>query len=187
MKILFILITALTTLATPPCELEGKKNMIRTILIDEANGILRFDSSYSDISSEYGNECGNATIYMIHKDGWKKWLEWANKEYADIVNGKNYGYEHAAEKLSENYEMTNDYNKLCFYTDKAYLTPVYDGESDDITISKGFESSKYPQTIILYSKKWGETKWTEIDRKTFASEEEKLKSTWEVDHIKKLL
>jgi hypothetical protein len=139
------------------------------------NGIIKF-RCYHGYSDGSENPYGNAQIYMIHKNGGDWWLNKAKELNPD----KPYSQLLYAEELYKSQDSTklNDYCKWAFYIDKKYLKAETSGGGEkDVVYTSYFPT--YPYTVVLYEQKAGSDKWVEIDRKTFQSEEEKIKENCE--------
>ena len=139
------------------------------------NGMIRFRCYYGE-SFESENPFGNAQVYMIHKNGGDWWMKQAKEKYPEMPYPEDWFVEDLYK--SQDTSKLNDYHKWAFYIDKKFLKAETSGGGEKDIVYTSYHPT-YPYTVILYEQKTGSDKWLEIDRKTFQSEEEKIKENCE--------
>lgn len=152
----------------------------------EYNGDLKYSASsgdgivyfrcYHGYSDDSENPYGNARVYMIHKNGGNWWMKQAKKEFPEMAYPEDWYVENLYK--NEDSMKLEDYHKWAFFIDKKYLKAETSGGGEkDVVYTSYFPT--YPYTVVLYEQKAGSDEWVEIDRKTFHSEEEKIKENCE--------
>jgi len=129
----------------------------------------------------YGNEFGNALMYMVHKNGGNWWYQEAKKNFPDC-----YANYLIRDREIKDTSLLKDYDKWVFFVDKKYLegessygdySPVdenghpYIPSKEEVKKNKEkldyYEKVNSTIEVILYEQKAGSRQWAEIDRKKF--------------------
>jgi len=138
-------------------------------------GLITLDVDYGDGSD--GNKAGDATVYLIHKNGGNWWVQQAEKSFPNLDAPLEMRRFYAALEakghlLKQDSLLLKDYNKWAFFIDKKYLRRIVDGgtgEYGEIPSYGWYLKPNITYEEILYEQKAGSNVWLEIERKKFKS------------------
>lgn len=138
-------------------------------------GLITLEIDYGDGSD--GNKAGDATVYLIHKNGGNWWMQQAEKSFPNLDAPLERRRFHAALEakgrlLKQDSLLLKDYNKWAFFIDKKYLVRIADGSTGvygEIPCYGWYLKPNITYEKILYKQEAGSNVWLEIERKKFKS------------------
>ena len=150
--------------------------------IPDNAGMIQVECAYN----EDGDDFGNVTIHLIHKDGGVDWVKETFTRFPIPAGEKYYDdppFTAGKRLLNEDKVDLIEFAKWAFFIDKQYL------ESFTETVEGGDYTSWSPKDdtpleVILYQQLPGEAKWLEMERKSFNDVEAYWNSDWESNFTK---
>ena len=158
------------------------------------SGMIKIGSVYN----EDGNTFGNATIYLIHKDGGINWVKETFVRFPKATYGSQPPYTAGKRLLNEDKADQIEFAKWAFVIDKQYMESkmvTYDQDGgdnfdadgnliDQVTVEEWLVKENTPIEVVLYEQLAGETQWRELERRSYADDMAFYESDWKTNFRK---